>query len=359
MARLTREYQKVFAINNDASVKFGNGQFGSGKLGTKLITNNITTLQALSAFENGWKDAVLINSAGQPSLPPLEEDQALHYIETYQIAYLLQEGIPEYNADTTYYKNSIVKEAGTYNLYGSLVDNNVGNALTDIDNWEFLRNLQADIELSMGLESAPTARKLVCNGQTIAKTSGGTVNGTQYYRLYAYLWNNVSNTYAPVSTGRGVSAVADFNANKTITIPNFTDMSPMQVGTLVNSAGRNNIGASTVASSGSVSGTISGTVGTSGSTSITTSQMPAHSHTIRLSGVGPSSHAHNQDGTYAGGETSGTKNDTNSSVINNTGSGSSHSHTGGSFSGSMSATYSGNATSVVHPVFGVYYYLNY
>ena len=39
------------------------------------------------------------------------------------------------------------------------------------------------------------------------------------FQLFSLLWNNVSNTYAPVSTGRGASAVADFSANKTLTIP--------------------------------------------------------------------------------------------------------------------------------------------
>ena len=37
--------------------------------------------------------------------------------------------------------------------------------------------------------------------------------------LFALLWNNVSNTYAPVSGGRGASAAADFAANKTLTLP--------------------------------------------------------------------------------------------------------------------------------------------
>lgn len=37
--------------------------------------------------------------------------------------------------------------------------------------------------------------------------------------LFALLWNNVSDTYAPVSGGRGVSASADFAANKTLTLP--------------------------------------------------------------------------------------------------------------------------------------------
>ena len=36
--------------------------------------------------------------------------------------------------------------------------------------------------------------------------------------LFAYLWNNFSNTICPVSTGRGANAAADFAANKTITL---------------------------------------------------------------------------------------------------------------------------------------------
>lgn len=37
--------------------------------------------------------------------------------------------------------------------------------------------------------------------------------------LYTLLWNNVSNTFAPVSGGRGANAAADFAANKTLTLP--------------------------------------------------------------------------------------------------------------------------------------------
>jgi microcystin-dependent protein len=37
--------------------------------------------------------------------------------------------------------------------------------------------------------------------------------------LYTLLWTNISNTWAPVSGGRGASAAADFSANKTLTLP--------------------------------------------------------------------------------------------------------------------------------------------
>lgn len=331
MARITRVAQKIFAL-----AATNNGVFGSGKLGTKVTTDDVAELQSLSAYDNGWLDAVI----SPQTLPPLEEMQSTNYINTYQLSYMFQEGIPEWDTDTTYYQYSIVKQPGTYNLYGSLTNTNQGNLLTDLTNWQFLICLQAPIQVSMGFEASPTDRRLVFNGQTIAQTSGGTVNGTVFYPAYAYLWNNVSNTYAPVSGGRGLSAAADFAANKTITIPDLTNMSPMQVGSIVNSAGRNNIGASTVASAGSV--LISGTTG---ATTLDITQIPAHSHGI-------------QGNTGATGTTVESGGGGSPVTLNNTdsaGGGGSHTHSNGTLAGS----FTGSATSVVHPVFGVYYYINY
>lgn len=39
------------------------------------------------------------------------------------------------------------------------------------------------------------------------------------FQLYKTLWDGVSNTYAPVSGGRGATAIADFLAGKTLTMP--------------------------------------------------------------------------------------------------------------------------------------------
>src|SRR5258706_15955797 len=44
--------------------------------------------------------------------------------------------------------------------------------------------------------------------------------------LYAFLWNNLSNTAAPVSGGRGATAAADFAANKTIGPPGMRGNAP-------------------------------------------------------------------------------------------------------------------------------------
>ena len=59
------------------------------------------------------------------------------------------------------------------------------------------------------------------NGLTLGSAASG---ATEYANalaspLFAFLWNNLPNSIAAVSTGRGASSTADFAANKTIVIP--------------------------------------------------------------------------------------------------------------------------------------------
>jgi len=172
MARITRKHQKVFAGS-----AANNGQFGSAQAGTKVLSNDPDTLQALAAFDNGWNDAT-ISSA---KLPTLEEMQALHFITTRQIAYLFQEGIPEYSSEAEYYQNSIVRKSGTYELYGSKINTNTGNALpvqTDDANWQYLGDLAVlssggvpvGTVVSFSTDTEPTDF-FECDGSAISRTT--------------------------------------------------------------------------------------------------------------------------------------------------------------------------------------------
>jgi len=147
--KLPRKNQKVLGSNSSR-----NGQFGSRSAGLGNFTNDIEELQALSAWVNGWNDATV---SGQ-KLPCLEEMQGTQYVQTYQLAYLFQEGIPEYNAATPYFIGSIVKKAGTTELYESIADDNTGHALTDNTNWRYCVDLA----------------NVAINGAPIATTSGTT-----------------------------------------------------------------------------------------------------------------------------------------------------------------------------------------
>ena len=132
MAKLPRVTNKLFAEN---AATDDIGQFGSANAGTKLNTSDVTTIQALQAWKEGWKPAVV----GENRYPAIQERNGVDKVFSYQIDYMLQQGIAEYDAGTTYYKGSIIKSLDTNNkpvLYNSLVDDNVGNPLSDNTKWE-------------------------------------------------------------------------------------------------------------------------------------------------------------------------------------------------------------------------------
>lgn len=81
----------------------------------------------------------------------------------------------------------------------------------------------------MGFWAASPNGWLILNGGTIGDaSSGGSELATSYAaNLYYYFWNNLSNSEAAVSSGRGASAIADFDAHKTITIPDMRQRFPL------------------------------------------------------------------------------------------------------------------------------------
>jgi len=133
MAKIERKNLKIFA--KDAA---NNGQFGSAQVGTKVTTQDPETVQALDAWNQGWINSVI----GGSKLPPLEELQSTTFVPTYHLAYIFQEGVPEWNGETTYYIGSWVKSGGT--IYKSLTDNNLNNSIPDVVNWAILEATASD-----------------------------------------------------------------------------------------------------------------------------------------------------------------------------------------------------------------------
>lgn len=76
------------------------------------------------------------------------------------------------------------------------------------------------------------------NGRTIGSaTSGATERANaDCEALFSYIWNKYSDTLCPVSTGRGVSASADWSANKTIQLLDFRNCAPAGLDDMGNSA---------------------------------------------------------------------------------------------------------------------------
>lgn len=131
MAKIERKTAKIFgetAIATGDSPEMG--QFGSARAGTYNGTTNIETIQALPAWSQGWTGAVTPDT----NFPPLPEMNGVHKVLSYQNAYLLQAGTPEYDSGTTYYTNDMCRVGNI--VYYSLTDDNVGNdPATDTTNW--------------------------------------------------------------------------------------------------------------------------------------------------------------------------------------------------------------------------------
>lgn len=109
MSKITRITQKLFGSTAGSDQI---AQFGSLAAGSPQFTNNPATIQALSNYLEGWFAAVVDVNA-----PTIEDMNALFFLYSYQLGYILQQGIPEYDASTTYYQYSIVQNAGV--LYQS------------------------------------------------------------------------------------------------------------------------------------------------------------------------------------------------------------------------------------------------
>mgnify|MGYP003321193599 CR=1 FL=1 len=174
MAKLTRVPAKVFGATasttgDDPAI----GQFGSAKIGTYLGTGDVSTIQSLSAWSNGWIDAVTPNL----QFPTLPEMTGVHKVLSYQNAYVLQEGVAELDTsgNTYYYKGSLVKviNGTSVTIYKSIADNNNSTNVSDTSKWVVYFSEQQGIVGSIiyyTKSSAPSGY-LICNGSNVSRTT--------------------------------------------------------------------------------------------------------------------------------------------------------------------------------------------
>lgn len=129
MSKITRATQKIFGSTASAAQM---AEFGSLAAGAPLTYSGATItpaiVQSLSRYLSGWFTAILGSNS-----PAIEDMNALFYLMTYQLAYLMQAGVAEWDSATTYYIGSIVNSSGL--TYVSLTNDNLNNAVTDTTNW--------------------------------------------------------------------------------------------------------------------------------------------------------------------------------------------------------------------------------
>jgi len=189
MARIERKNLKVFAEN-----AANTGQFGSAQNGTKVTTTDPEEIQALDAWGAGWINATI----GGSRLPALEELQATVYFTTYHMAYLFQEGIAEWNAETIYHTNSFIKDG--IKIYYSLQDDNQGNAISESGFWAEWRLGETwqvgDVKQSI----LPADAFILLNGDDWVPMDGTDVTGSMYETL-------TGNSTVPDATGAFIRCV--------------------------------------------------------------------------------------------------------------------------------------------------------
>lgn len=132
MSKILRQTAQIFGISSGADQieQFGSLAAGSPNYISPGASNAVETLQALSAWLEGWFGGVVGSE-----LPAIEDLNAFCFVDSYQIAYMLQSGIPEWDAGTTYYTGSLVTGVGTGIIYRSLIDNNTNNAVSVSADW--------------------------------------------------------------------------------------------------------------------------------------------------------------------------------------------------------------------------------
>lgn len=130
MSKLPRVTAKVFASN---AAETDIGQYGSALTGAKINTGDIAQIQALPAYETGWRGAVI----SERNYPTLQEMNGLQKVFSQQIAYLFQNGaFAEWDENTEYCANTSFCQINGV-LYQSLTNNNIGNnPSNDETNWK-------------------------------------------------------------------------------------------------------------------------------------------------------------------------------------------------------------------------------
>lgn len=135
MAKIVRKTAAVFAA---AAAATDIEQFSSKvATGTPNYSSDPAVIQALAGWSTGWSSALVASNKSEYK----QDRNAVDFVASYQIAYILQMGIPEWDSGTTYYTDSVVQSNG--NFYISQQDSNLNNAPPSSGSTALWRNLTA------------------------------------------------------------------------------------------------------------------------------------------------------------------------------------------------------------------------
>lgn len=215
MAKLARVTQKIFAINAPSNQVT---EFGTIKAGSPVYTKSPADIMN-SDFEDGWSDAV------EDDYAPYRQDRnAIDLAVSTQLAYIFQEGCPEYDSGTTYYATSVVKYLDGTNLkfYWSVADNNT-SALSDTTKWKLFMTISNTGEITL-------------TGIVPDRTAGDSSSYAANTRFVTTAITNLSNSAILKTGNQTKSGILTFNDSPTVPTLTTSDNSTKAI----NSAWFNN-----------------------------------------------------------------------------------------------------------------------
>lgn len=221
MAKLPRVTQKIFANSAPANQVTA---FGSIKAGSPVYTKNISSIMNTN-YDSGWSDAV------EDDYAPYRQDRnALDLSITQQIAYILQEGIAEWDAGTTYFKNSIVKvtDGNNAKIYKSIVDTNT-SALTDTTKWVLFLTIDNSGNLVNTKLSSATLSNPTMTGTVTVPTPDASDSSTKAAST-AFIQNKLTN-YMDLSTNQTAAGVKTFSSSPLVPTVSVSDDSTKSAST--------------------------------------------------------------------------------------------------------------------------------
>lgn len=226
-AKLSRASQTLFGATG-ATSNFG--QFGSLAASAPTTTKTPSVIQGLAAWLAGWQAATI-----GTLIPAYQDMNSVHYLAFYQICYILQMGIPEYDSGTTYYTNSVAQENGQ--VYVSLIDNNTGNdPASNPTDWQAglpgaestgVIKQYAGIVAPNGYficDGSAVSRSTYANLFSIISTIYGIGDGTTTFNI-PDLRTRVSIGYTSGDANFGTLGNTGGQINETISIANFPNSS--------------------------------------------------------------------------------------------------------------------------------------
>ncbi len=214
MVKLNRFTMPVFAGN---AAQTQTSVFGTMKTSPQYTTDVAASI-GTTAYGNGWADAIEIGYA-----PYMEDMNTLQRAITYQISYNQQQGIPEWDSSTEYYIGSLAKlnTANGSQVYSSLIDNNVGNLVSDATKWKLVFDTENSYVTTNTAQTITGAKTFTHSIDTVwSNMTKGTAPASNTYNALLYGSDNNSKAMGMVELGyltnkQTKMTIGAFNGNTT------------------------------------------------------------------------------------------------------------------------------------------------